>query len=312
MEPPEPEYSSTNPVNVVPRTLTPIADTVIAPLLSQGLAQRIGATPVRELAMLLLAQLWTETRQGKPIQWNIANLSAGGIVNGMEVIQWTGAVWRPPWFDQAEIDQIQDAKLRAERQAQHAQMLAGQIPSAFKAFGSIEEGLGAYLDLIFKPIYHSLLVAAATGDPLAFAQAIKEHYNPDPRYDPVATSHTFASLVQAFTAKGLFDWLPKGDSNPPVVAPPSPSPPFSPQVFSPADVFVPSGDAHLFRLTRGVRGGAVKLWQVLLNERLELKPPLAISGVFDLSTETATKNLQAKHGLTDDGVVGPKTWGSIL
>lgn len=37
-----------------------------------------------------------------------------------------------------------------------------------------------------------------------------------------------------------------------------------------------------------------------------------ISGVFDEATEVAVKKYQTEHGLDVDGIVGPKTWASLL
>lgn len=291
----------------VPRHVTMASDTTVAPMLVSGLAQRIGNTPVRQLALLLLAQIWLETSRGQIIQNNVGNEAAGGFVNGVDHITWSGDYWRPPWYDQAEIDATTDPVHRAKYQAQHVQMLAGEIPSAFRAFGSLQAGLESHLDLLFHPVYHPLLAAAATGDALAFAQEIKRHYNPDKKYDPVATSHTLDSLVSGFNVKGLFDMLPKVPPAGPAPEPPS-SPP-QPPVLTFSDVVVPNGDAHLFRLSKGVKGALVSVWQSLM---FVVDPTLAVTGEFDLHTETVTKQWQAKHGLDDDGVVGKDTWGSVL
>jgi peptidoglycan hydrolase-like protein with peptidoglycan-binding domain len=37
-----------------------------------------------------------------------------------------------------------------------------------------------------------------------------------------------------------------------------------------------------------------------------------ISGVFDEATEAAVRKYQTEHGLDVDGIVGPKTWASLL
>jgi peptidoglycan hydrolase-like protein with peptidoglycan-binding domain len=49
--------------------------------------------------------------------------------------------------------------------------------------------------------------------------------------------------------------------------------------------------------------GAIKQLQIALN--------IAPSGEFTAETETAVRTLQARHGLTVDGIVGPQTWSVI-
>lgn len=56
-------------------------------------------------------------------------------------------------------------------------------------------------------------------------------------------------------------------------------------------------------LRKGSRGQEVKTLQSLLN--------LEEDGIFGRLTEEAVKDYQASHGLTADGVVGPKTWESL-
>lgn len=57
-------------------------------------------------------------------------------------------------------------------------------------------------------------------------------------------------------------------------------------------------------------GAVVQKLQADLNT-LGAKPQLAIDGSFGPTTLQAVKNFQAKHGLTQDGVVGPNTWAAI-
>lgn len=286
----------------VPRQSTPHPDAELVPGLVAGLTQRIGSTPVRQLAEMLLAQIRFE---GNINNNNIGNLSAGS--------SWTGDVWRPPWFDQAHIDSIADPVTKKKLQAQHDEMVAGRLPTAFKAFKTIEEGVGAYLDLLFKPLYHPLLAAAATGDPVAFATEIHKHYSPDADFNVSAVARTLGSLVKGFQAKGLFDMLPKV---PP--AGPAPEPPFSPPPpwgLGSTDVVAALPDASgsprapLFVLRPGVHGALVALWQTRL---IAMQFKVTVTNVFDLDTEKATKDYQASRGLESDGIVGPKTWSSIL
>jgi murein DD-endopeptidase MepM/ murein hydrolase activator NlpD len=56
-------------------------------------------------------------------------------------------------------------------------------------------------------------------------------------------------------------------------------------------------------LKKGVKGAAVNYLQAFLK--------VPVTGVFDDATHKATIVLQKKHGLTADGIVGPKTWGKV-
>jgi murein DD-endopeptidase MepM/ murein hydrolase activator NlpD len=44
---------------------------------------------------------------------------------------------------------------------------------------------------------------------------------------------------------------------------------------------------------------------------LQTKLKVAVTGVFDIATDKAVKAFQKKHGLTADGIVGPKTWAKL-
>ena len=62
-------------------------------------------------------------------------------------------------------------------------------------------------------------------------------------------------------------------------------------------------------LRRGSKGALVKNVQEFLNDimRSGLKP----DGIFGAKTEKAVKEFQKARGLTQDGIVGPKTWASM-
>lgn len=66
--------------------------------------------------------------------------------------------------------------------------------------------------------------------------------------------------------------------------------------------------AALPTLRRGSRGDAVRVLQRRLNE---LGNSLAVDGAFGPATQAAVYWFQRAHGLKDDGIVGPKTWGAL-
>ena len=61
-------------------------------------------------------------------------------------------------------------------------------------------------------------------------------------------------------------------------------------------------------LRRGDRGDAVKILQTWLCDK---GYTVVIDGIFGDETYEAVKAYQADHGLTVDGVVGPKTWSAL-
>lgn len=65
-------------------------------------------------------------------------------------------------------------------------------------------------------------------------------------------------------------------------------------------------------LKRGSTGASVKEWQGIVNSWLNTTgknyAPLKVDSVFGAQTEMYTKLYQTAHGLTADGIVGPKTW----
>lgn len=62
-------------------------------------------------------------------------------------------------------------------------------------------------------------------------------------------------------------------------------------------------------LRRGSQGDAVEELQALLNAKYGYD--LEVDGNYGSKTEAAVKDFQKKHGLTADGVVGPKTWRAL-
>ena len=57
-------------------------------------------------------------------------------------------------------------------------------------------------------------------------------------------------------------------------------------------------------IKRGSKGKAVKVWQIIVGATPD--------GTFGSGTESKTKNWQASHGLTADGIVGAKSWKAGL
>jgi peptidoglycan hydrolase-like protein with peptidoglycan-binding domain len=60
---------------------------------------------------------------------------------------------------------------------------------------------------------------------------------------------------------------------------------------------------------------SVRQWQVDMNAWmggfLRCRPSLAVDGSFGARTTTATKCFQRTNGLTQDGIVGPRTLGAM-
>ena len=61
-------------------------------------------------------------------------------------------------------------------------------------------------------------------------------------------------------------------------------------------------------LKMGSKGPDVKNLQTILNSK---GYSLVVDGEFGPSTQAAVKNFQRANGLTDDGIVGPKTWEKL-
>jgi peptidoglycan hydrolase-like protein with peptidoglycan-binding domain len=59
----------------------------------------------------------------------------------------------------------------------------------------------------------------------------------------------------------------------------------------------------------GSTGAAVKLAQK--NLTLRFYDPGPTDGIFGAKTRSATKWYQSDHGLTADGIIGPKTWKGL-
>jgi hypothetical protein len=142
----------------------------------------------RESAALLLALIWVETGRGVHCyNWNVGNISASDA--------WGGAAWRPPWFAPSADPHLAEL---------HARMLAGQAPSAFRAYDSLTDGFGDFVRTL-QHTFPTVLKAAATGDAAAFVAALHDsRYSTDytaahiPTFRDLAAH--FAELVASFPA----------------------------------------------------------------------------------------------------------------
>jgi len=125
-----------------------------------------GKRPTLAEAELELAHEWIETKRTEAMwRHNWGNLSAGGYVEGQERLSWNGDIWRPPWFAPGEGASPRMLEI-------HEKMLAGREPSAFRAYGSHQDGAEGLLRLWSRPGYLPLRKAAQTGNPTAYAKAV--------------------------------------------------------------------------------------------------------------------------------------------
>ncbi|WP_305140143.1 peptidoglycan-binding domain-containing protein, partial [Thomasclavelia cocleata] len=60
---------------------------------------------------------------------------------------------------------------------------------------------------------------------------------------------------------------------------------------------------------KGAKGGITRLIQERLNS---VGFNLTLDGIFGENTKKAVKVFQKNRGLTEDGIVGPKTWEWLL
>lgn len=263
----------------VQRTHTPFTLAQGADALLKAL-HAAGILPHRQEGLLMLAQLNVETANGEACNNdNPGNLTADE--NG------THDFFRPIWYLE------EDATTPRLKQL-HDLMLDGKAPKAFRAYSSLEQGVTDYVAEL-KKRFPSLLRAAESGDPVAFAAAIKTSgYAPDA---PAGTDNTMKQMLQSYLKAGVYSGLP-------LVGTGGPSQPSQPPGSDSPSPFTPlGGRADLPLLMVGSHGTAVELWQRLLGAQA--------TGFFTSATDAATREYQARHGLKIDGKVGPNTWGSV-
>lgn len=64
------------------------------------------------------------------------------------------------------------------------------------------------------------------------------------------------------------------------------------------------------RPTTSNNANAVRALQFQLNQKVD--STIAVTGTYDAATQNAVRLFQADHGLTQDAIVGPGTWGELL
>lgn len=166
---------------VVPRTRTPVAQSALPGLIAAGFeAENL---PLPGLSRMMLAVLVAiETGRGSSVMnHNLGNITAGP--------QFSGAVWRPPWFDPAEA--AQSPRLQSLHQA----MLAGKAPSAFRAYESREAGARDFARVLVRD-FPEVMQAAREPNAENFQRALSQKYSKDFARPGVADS--IAKLMREF------------------------------------------------------------------------------------------------------------------
>lgn len=152
-------------------------------------------------------------------------------------------------------------------------------------------------------------LAAVVGTPGAWFLADwtgAEHETAEPGADVIETQ--YASPTVPVAGEGDFDlsavnnaafdqWY--DHNHPPTEPAPAPAGPTS-----------PTSERNLVNISAeqvqaGSTGAAVEAVQKLVGN-------LNVDGIFGPDTEAAVKAFQAAHDLTEDGIVGPHTWGSLI
>ncbi|WP_170201756.1 peptidoglycan-binding domain-containing protein [Actinocorallia herbida] len=63
--------------------------------------------------------------------------------------------------------------------------------------------------------------------------------------------------------------------------------------------------------TPNMTGNPVEDAQLRLNHH-KANPAVTVDGIFGPKTAEAVKKFQARHGIDQDGEIGPKTWTELL
>lgn len=172
-------------MNVVPRRQTPSNEQELRALLSLAWERATGALPSSNLLAFNLAQTFIETDGWRAIQnHNIGNITASE--------SYRGDAWRPPWFTPETFRNERDEVL-------HGRMLAGKAPRAFRAYGSLIEGVTDYVARLQKD-FPEIVEAAETGDAFEVATAIHQKYCPDDECAPERNAPGLERLARRFGA----------------------------------------------------------------------------------------------------------------
>ena len=185
----------------VPRIATPVAESDVVRQLP-GAFNAVGIPLTQAMARLFLGLVFLENGRGaKLFNNNWGNLAAGS--------SWKGDIWRPDWWSQAKIDARTDGAEKTRLQDLHNRMTnPGNVPGAFRSYRTSAEGLQAFAQLFTADRYRPLLAAAATGQPAAFAAAVKSSgYTPD--LNVAAHTASYAALLNEFDHAQQFAALPK-------------------------------------------------------------------------------------------------------
>jgi hypothetical protein len=140
----------------------------------------------------LLAQVAIETGNGRGMQ----NFNVGNLIVSSSQQSGPALFWRPPWFT------IDENSSERERDL-HQLMLDGREPSAFRAYGSLEEGIAAYVARL-RERFPTLLQAR---DARTFVTQWKAS-GYTPRLNVEATLRTFRQLAPCSRSSGgsFFFW----------------------------------------------------------------------------------------------------------
>lgn len=190
----------------VPRKLTPLPEDETATVILNAWSSTGLALPTRRAAALLLSLVWLENSRGAAFNnFNWGNLSTAAKP-GVDF-------WRPPWFDPAEIDAIEDPARRERMIRLHQEMVENRQPSAFLAFGSHLGGARTWINRLHEK-FPSIVDAARTGDVNQFAQAYHSSgYCPSPECEPGNMTPSFAKLSDEIEGRGMFSALSAGGTN---------------------------------------------------------------------------------------------------
>lgn len=183
----------------VPATATPLGAAEQVPIFLDAWASVFGDQPARSQAEWLLGGLlWNENAKGRAIiQHNWGNLSSTGK---------SGDFWRPPWFDQAKIDQMEGARQR-RMQRLHDRMVRGEEPSAFRAWPDHATGARVWLSRL-RDTFPGILRAAKRNSARALAKAVfRSRYCVSPACDSAANVEQRRLLRDEVRRAGLFATL---------------------------------------------------------------------------------------------------------